>query len=137
MLQDFPFTGVGLGMFDPVLDMLYPLFAVGPSSDLFHPHNIFLAQALVAGLPGLVAFGSIVLLLLVMALQSVRISRRGSFWPLALGLLGAIVAYLGHGAFDSINSLIRANTIVWGVFGLQVALWLHLRSERASVAPIP
>jgi len=130
MLQDFPFTGVGLGMFDPVLDMLYPLFTLGPNTVLFHPHNIFLAQGVTAGIPGLVAFGSIVLLLLTMAIQSVHFSRTGPLWSLAIGLLGAIVAYLGHGVFDSIDSLIKANTIVWGVFGLQVALWLYLKTER-------
>jgi putative inorganic carbon (HCO3(-)) transporter len=130
MVEDFPFTGVGLGMFDPVLDMLYPLFTLGPDSDLFHPHNIYLAQAVMAGLPGLIAFVSMMMLLVVMALQSVWVSRSEAFRFLAVGLLGAVVAYLGHGLFDSIDSFIKANTIVWGIFGLQTALWLHLRLER-------
>ncbi len=131
MVQDFPFTGVGLGMFDPVLDLLYPLFLLGPGSDLFHPHNVLLAQAVMAGIPGLVAFGASLILLLCMALQSVRFSRSGAFWPLAVGLLGSVAAYLGHGLFDSIDSFIKAHTIVWAVFGLQVALWLHLHSAES------
>jgi putative inorganic carbon (HCO3(-)) transporter len=137
MIQDFPFTGVGLGMFDPVLDMLYPLFTLGSTSSLFHPHNIFLAQAVMAGIPGLVAFVSMLLLLLVTAIQSVRFSRSGAFWYLALGLLGAVVAYLGHGVFDSIDSFIKASTIVWAIFGLQIALWLYLRTERGGDSRVP
>lgn len=137
MIQDFPFTGVGLGMFDPVLDVLYPLFSLGPGSDLFHPHNIFLAQGVVAGLPGLIAFCAILLLLIVLALQSVRVSRKSAVWAWAVGLLGAVVAYLGHGLFDSIDSFVKANTIVWGIFGLQVVLWLHLGSECTQDSQAP
>jgi putative inorganic carbon (HCO3(-)) transporter len=129
MIQDFPLTGVGLGMFDPVLDMLYPLFSHDPSTRVYHAHNILLAQAVTVGLPGLVAFGSMLLLLLVVAFQCVRLARSGPFRPLAIGLLGAVTGYLGHGVFDSTDSLIRVNTIVWMIFGLQTALWLHLNSE--------
>ena len=135
MVQDFPFTGVGLGMFDPVLDALYPLFSIGSSAELFHPHNVLLAQAVVAGVPGLVAFVSTLLLLFLMALQSV--SRSGQFRSLAIGLLGALAAYLGHGMFDSIDSFIKASAIVWVVFGLLAALWSHLASERNRASLVP
>jgi len=48
-----------------------------------------------------------------------------------LGLLGALVAYLAHGMFDSPTSFIRASAILWILYGLQAALWLHLRERRA------
>lgn len=137
MVQDFPFSGVGLGMFDPVLDVLYPLFSLSPNAEVFHPHNVFLAQAVMAGLPGLVAFVSTLLLLFFMALQSVSLSRSGRFWSLTVGLLGALVAYLGHGVFDSIDSFIKANTILWAIFGLQTALWLYLTSDRRRASRAP
>ncbi len=133
MIQDFPFTGIGLGMFDRVRDVLYPLFLLPPQSQVFHPHNVFLAQGVAAGVPGLVAFAALVLLLFVMAVQSVHLSRAGEFWPLSLGLLGALAAYLGHGLFDSISSFIKAHTILWGLFGLQTALWLSLRETEKQM----
>ena len=40
-LQDFPFTGVGLGTFRRVVNLLYPLFLVPPDVDIAHAHNIF------------------------------------------------------------------------------------------------
>ena len=132
MIRDFPVTGIGLGMFDYLLDLLYPLFFVAPEVDIFHPHNMFLFQAVSSGLPGLIALLALLFLLLVLAVKSIRWSQRGEAWPLALGLLGALVAYVGHGLFDSPTSFIRAGAILWILFGLQVALWLHLREHRPA-----
>jgi len=132
MIRDFPFTGIGLGMFDRMLDLLYPLHMVTPEVDIYHPHNLFLFQATSGGLPGLIAWLALILLLFAMAAQSVRWSRRGEAWPLAMGLLGGLAAYVGHGLFDSPTSFIRAGAILWLLFGLQAALWLHLRAGHAS-----
>jgi putative inorganic carbon (HCO3(-)) transporter len=139
MIQDFPFTGVGLGMFDRVADLLYPLVLASPDVTLFHPHNIFLAEAVDLGLPGLIAFVSVLLLLLFMAVQAVHLSRDDRLRPLAFGLLGALVVYVTHGLFDSITSFIKANTIIWAILGLQTALWLclHERTLPLAAAPSP
>ncbi|MFN2244495.1 MAG: O-antigen ligase family protein [Anaerolineae bacterium] len=138
MIRDFPVTGIGLGMFDYLLDLLYPLFDVAPETDIFHPHNLFLFQAVSSGLPGLIALLALLFLLLVLAAKSIRWSQRSEAWPLALGLLGALVAYVGHGLFDNPTSFIRAGSILWILFGLQVALWLHLRGQgQAEDRPRP
>jgi putative inorganic carbon (HCO3(-)) transporter len=129
MIQDFPVTGIGLGMFDRVLDLLYPLFLVGPAADLFHPHDIYLAAAVDGGLPALIAFVSLLVLLLFMAVQSVRFTHGDRLRPLAYGLLGGVVAYMTHGLFDSITSFIKASTIIWAFFGLETALWLCLHDR--------
>ncbi len=134
MVKDFPLTGIGLGMFDRVLDLLYPLSTVSMETNIHHPHNLFLFQAVSSGLPGLVGMVSLILLLFVMSVQSLRWARGGQMWPLALGLLGALIAYLGHGLFDSPTSFIRASAILWLLFGLQAALWLHLREQRPPAA---
>ena len=130
MSQDFPFTGVGLGVFGPTLRILYPLFLVGPEVEIPHPHNIFLSQVVDAGLPGLVAFAALLLVLFFMAVRSVCRSRQTEWWPLAIGLLGALVAYVVHGQFDSITSFIKPHTVLWGLFGMQTALWLYLRGQK-------
>ena len=132
MVQDFPITGVGLGMFDHVLDLLYPMQMVTLETNIYHPHNVFLFQAVSSGLPGLVALLALLLLLAVMALQSARQAQRGGMWPLTIGLAGALAAYLGHGLFDSPTSFIRASAILWTLFGLQAALWLYLQEQGPS-----
>ena len=128
--QDFPYTGVGLGMFDPVLKILYPLFLIGPEVEIPHPHNIFLSQVVDAGVPGLVALVALLLVLFFMAIRLIHLSRRTGWWPLAFGLLGALVAHLVHGQFDSVTSFIRPHTVLWGLFGMQTALWLYLRGQK-------
>jgi putative inorganic carbon (HCO3(-)) transporter len=55
-IQDFPFTGCGLGAFRRVVPILYPFFTVPPDTDIAHAHNIFLQTALDLGIPGLVAY---------------------------------------------------------------------------------
>ena len=130
MIQDFPITGVGLGMFDQILDLLYPLFMTAPETNIFHPHNMFLSQAVSSGLPGLISSLALLFLLLVMAVQSNGLAQREEAWPLAIGLLGALAAYVAHGMFDSPTSFIRAGAILWILFGLQAALWLHLREQQ-------
>lgn len=133
MVQDFPLTGIGLGMFDRMLDLVYPLTMVSMETNIYHPHNLLLFQALSSGLPGLVGLISLILLLFAMSVQSLRWSRGGPTWPLALGLLGTLIAVLGHGLFDSPTAFIRASAIMWLLYGLQAALWLHLRGQRPSV----
>jgi O-antigen ligase len=138
MIRDYPVTGIGLGMFDQVRDLLYPISLTGPTTRVFHPHNIYLATAVDAGLPGLLAFLSLLVLLLVMAVQSVRLARGDALRPLAFGLLGALVATVAHGLFDSITSFIKASSIAWAFFGLATALWLCLRDQiKAEPRPGP
>jgi O-antigen ligase len=132
MGQDFAFTGVGLGMFHQVVQILYPLFLIRPDAAIPHPHNILLAQMVDTGVPGLISLTALLLLLFYMAVRSTHLSRRGRWWPLAIGLLGALVASLGHGQFDSITSFIKPHTILWGLFGLQTTLWLYLRSQTKN-----
>jgi len=130
MSQDFPVTGVGLGMFGRVLQILYPLLLVGPEVVIPHPHNVFLSQAVDSGIPGLVAFVALLLVLFFMAVRSIHLSRRTQWWPLAIGLLGALVAFVVHGQFDSVTSFIKPHTAFWGIIGLQTALWLYLCGQK-------
>ncbi|MBE3119188.1 MAG: O-antigen ligase family protein [Candidatus Atribacteria bacterium] len=55
-IQDFPLTGMGMNAFRKVVPVLYPLFQVGPDTDIGHAHNEFLQAALDLGIPGLIAF---------------------------------------------------------------------------------
>lgn len=55
MMQDFPFTGIGLNTFPLVLDALYPAFLSGPDARIPHAHNLFLQTGVDLGLPGLMA----------------------------------------------------------------------------------
>jgi putative inorganic carbon (HCO3(-)) transporter len=130
MLQDFSFTGVGLGMFPKVLPLLYPLFLVGPDAEVPHVHNIYLQAGIDHGIPGLIAFLALILLLGVMGVQAIRHSRGHPWEPLAIGLSAGFAAYLIHGLVDAVWYTPRSNPILWGFWGLLAAMWCWARASQ-------
>lgn len=130
MLQDFPLTGVGLGMFPEVLPLLYPLFHIAPETRVAHVHNIYLQAGIDHGIIGMLAFWAMLIIFLVMAVQAVRRSGGQRWEPLALGLLGGMAAYLVHGLVDAIWHSPRSEIILWAFWGLLAAVWLQ--AQRAG-----
>ncbi len=53
-IRDFPLTGIGIGTFEQIMPLLYPLRV--RVEDFPHAHNLFLQIALDLGLPGLIAW---------------------------------------------------------------------------------
>jgi putative inorganic carbon (HCO3(-)) transporter len=74
-IQDFPFTGMGMGAFRRVVQVLYPLFLVGPDSDIGHAHNEFLQAALDLGILGLIAFIALYIVAFWMLIQTWQSAR--------------------------------------------------------------
>lgn len=134
MSRDFPLTGVGMGMFERVLIIFYPLIEVYARNAVVHPHNILLQHSAEMGLPGLVAhlalYGTLAFLLL-------RRLRRPPFdaqYTLTLGLLGALIVYLVHGQFEVITYAPRAAVIVWSLFGLMSATALQMPGGKRTAS---
>ncbi len=135
MIQDFPFTGVGMGTFTAVADRLYPFFLYAPGT-VEHAHNLFLQVAVDLGLPGLVAWLAILLGLGYSAGWLVKISSGDAHvlpgrslamtgrWRLGLaaGLLAALVALVVHGLTDAVTwGMVRPAPLVWLLWGLIAA----------------
>jgi len=132
MIQDFSFTGIGMGTFKQVANALYPFFLAGPDADVPHAHNLFLQVAVDLGLPGLVAWLALFLLVCVGAWQ---VYRRGwtkkaggdKFRPyltgLGAGLLASQVALVVHGLTDAATWGTRPAVVVWALWGLAMAAW--------------
>jgi putative inorganic carbon (hco3(-)) transporter len=120
-IQDFPFTGVGLGTFRRVVHLLYPLFIIGPTRDIAHAHNIFLQVALDIGLPGLIAY---LALLWVAAAVAWHVARRGTplLQALAIGLLCALVSLHFYGLTDALALGSKPSLAFWMILGLLAAL---------------
>lgn len=75
-LQDFVFTGVGHGLFHPVVSTLYPFFLL--PTDLPHAHNLFLQIGVDMGIVGIAAYGGVVVSGLILAGRTVRRSAAGT-----------------------------------------------------------
>jgi putative inorganic carbon (HCO3(-)) transporter len=129
MLQDFPLTGIGLGMFPQVLPILYPPFLMGAGGDVGSVHNLYLQTGIEHGIPGLIAYLSFLMLLWLIGTQSIRSSRGRPWEPLAIGLLGGLAAYCTHGMVDAIWSTPRSSPVIWGCWGLLTAVWCWTRAD--------
>lgn len=130
-IQDFPFTGCGLGAFRRVVHILYPLFVVGPDSDVAHAHNVFLQVALDLGLPGLVAYLALVGTAAWACWRAARLPGTPNAW-LAAGLVGSLAAFHTYGLTDTIALGAKPGFAFWLVLGLAAAVWQVVRTEERA-----
>ena len=128
-LQDFPFTGVGLGTFRRVVNLLYPLFLTPPDTDIGHAHNVFLQAGVDLGLGGLVAYLALVFIAGVTGWQVAR-KTGGLVRPVAVGLVAALIGYHVYGMADALALGSKPSVILWMILGLIAAL-ANRHGERA------
>ena len=125
MIRDFPFTGIGMGSFDRVVDTFYPFFLYSPGQ-IVHAHNLFLQIAVDLGLPGLIAWLAIYGTILVLAIQIFRQGRQGEdhfLTALGAGMVASQTALGVHGLTDAVTwGMVRPAPLVWALWGLVVAL---------------
>jgi putative inorganic carbon (hco3(-)) transporter len=136
IIQDFSFTGIGLHSFSVVVDLLYPLFLVGPDARMPHAHNLFLQVAVDVGIPGFVAFwmllgawGAIVWELLKKTGPN---SNMAAFYPIVLGCAGGLVGHLIYGLTDAIALGEKAGLAFWVNLALTVSLWRLVQAQEDS-----
>jgi O-antigen ligase len=124
MIRDFPFTGVGMGSFGQIADIFYPFFLFPPGA-ITHAHNLFLQVATDLGIPGLIAWLSVLLVVISTAWRVYRdgsLRRDGWMAGLGAGLLSSQVALAVHGMTDATTwGQIRTAPVVWALWGLTMA----------------
>jgi O-antigen ligase len=129
---------MGLNTFRYVVHVLYPLFIVGPEVDLGHAHNEFLQAALDLGLPGLIAFAALYLVVFgllwqIWHLPESTVMREGiSARALALGLGGGLVAHLVYSLTDAVALGAKPGFMFWMLLGLITALFLQAQSAACA-----
>lgn len=124
MLQDFPFTGIGMGTFKQVANAMYPFFLAGPNADVPHAHNLFLQIGADLGLPGLVAWLALLILSIASAWAIYSAGKReGNRWAAGLGagLLCSQLALVVHGLLDAATWGTRPAVLVWVVWAVAAA----------------
>jgi len=121
-IQDFPFTGMGLGTFRRVARVLYPVAISPPNFDIAHAHNGFLQAALDLGVVGLLAYTG----LWGVAAYMVRASLvGGEAWQTtaALGLGGCLVSSFVFNLLDTIALGAKGGAAWWMMLGLIASLY--------------
>lgn len=135
MIMDFPFTGIGMGAFQPLADRLYPFLLFGPGK-VFHAHNLFMQVAVDLGIPGLLAW----LWVLGVAIFSAgkvyhagRASNNTLITALGAGLLCSQIALIVHGLTDAVTwGMVRSAPLVWAIWGTALAAALQTRKPQTS-----
>jgi len=131
-IQDFSFTGTGLGTFRRVVNLLYPLFTISPDTDIAHAHNMFLQVAVDVGLPGLIAYLALLELAGVVAWGAAR-RGSGAVRGLGLGLFAGLIASHIYGLTDAIALGSKPGLVFWMALGLIAVL---PRVTEAAVNPV-
>jgi putative inorganic carbon (HCO3(-)) transporter len=131
MIKDFPFTGVGMGLYGGLADSLYPFFLNAPGS-VPHSHNLFLQIAVDLGIPGLISWLSILLIVTISSWKIFITNRSDRWWRgLGAGLLASQVALIVNGMTDSVTwGMVKPAPIVWGVWGLAIATWILFADKK-------
>jgi putative inorganic carbon (HCO3(-)) transporter len=130
-VDDFPFTGTGLGSFRRVVRRLYPLAAT-PDYDIGHAHNIFLQVVLDVGLPGLVVYISILMIAAVIGWQVARQDEQ--LRPFALGLLAGLFALHVYGLTDALALGSKTGLAFWMILGMLVGMRRIVDRQRKEFA---
>jgi len=140
MLQDFAFTGAGVGTFNDVGALLYPFYETqNPGT-----HNLYLQVGVDLGIPGLIAFLATLGLTLWLGARTLcgGALRRG--WrrrppqaedaqPQALtaGALAGIIGLMVHGLVDVTLWNTRAAPALWVVIAFVLALSRQVAVSRS------
>jgi O-antigen ligase len=124
MVRDYPFSGIGFNTFEEVYNNRGRDYEYKPPQAheiTSHAHYLFLNIAAEMGIPALLAFLWLVIILTKEAWSSFRESRDPYLKSLVLGLLGGLWAYL---LFEGGGIMIRNNLLIlfWGTFGLLGAI---------------
>ena len=138
-IQDFSFTGMGLGTFRGLLPLLYPLATMASDFDAAHAHNFFLQSALDFGVPGLVALLAIYL---AVAAQLVELGRtpgpadgtlplQGAWRTWALGIGCALAAQTVYSQLDAVAMGSKPNFLFWWLLALVLGSANRVRQEHS------
>jgi O-antigen ligase len=130
-IRDFPFTGVGLGMFRFVQPRLYPIYTVPPQTDVGHAHNQLLQVGVDVGVPGLTAY--LVLWLGAAALGLGLLWQGGSpYAGVMLGLMAGWAGYLLWALVEAHALGSKAGWLWWWALALIVGTTMRARRERVG-----
>ena len=132
MMRDFPFTGIGLGMFEETVQTFYPLFENAPGLPVPHAHNIFLQMGVEFGVGGLVAFVSLAVAVLLVGGDATRRARGFAQGWLAASLFAGFVVYLVHGLTDAVGTSTKVSVVMWFMVALLMVLHRHVMATRSG-----
>jgi len=134
LMQDFPYTGIGLNAFPYVSEVLYPYPHRSAAGLVPHAHNNLLQVGVDLGMPGLVAYVGLLVVFALCAWRIDRLARSRSFRLLAAGIFAGVLAHQVYGLTDAITLGAKPGFLLWMLLGLMAALYRLELAESAGYA---
>jgi len=122
MVQDYPYTGIGIGTYNTVAHLLYPFFIAAPDEVVAHAHNNLLEVAVDVGIPGLIAYIALLTGFVVCALRAYRASMDTSVRALIVGLGFGMLAHQVFGLTDAFILGTKPGVLLWVWLAFVVAI---------------
>ena len=117
-----------MGCFTKVADSLYPFTTAEPGT-INHAHNLFLQIGVDLGLPGLLAWISIIIVNLIQAWKSYQTGVKDHqlrMQATGFAITGSLLTMFLHGLTDSVVwGMVRSAPLVWAILGIGSSLYLH------------
>ncbi len=123
MVQDFPFTGIGIGTFNDVAHGMYPFFIAAPNEVVAHAHNNVLQVAVDLGIPGAIAFIALVTAFVVCSVRAYCATSDPTIRAVIVGSLCGMLAHQVFGLTDAFILGTKPGVLIWIYMGLAVALY--------------
>ena len=123
LIQDFPFTGSGMGTYGTLVNTLYP-FSFTSETNISQAHNMLLSVAVDLGLPALVLYVALLSSFVCMIWLTYKSADRKT-QALLRGLACGMLAYQVFGIMDALMLGSKLGIIMWIFFGLAAALYVH------------
>lgn len=119
-LNDFPLTGLGLGTFRQLIQVLYPFIYVPSRAVLYHAHNVFLHAGTDLGFPGMIAYIALVLTGVLALFKSANMS--GEVQAVVRGIGAGFLGYHVYGITDTLSLGSKPGLLFWIALGLLAAI---------------
>jgi O-antigen ligase len=131
MVQDFPFTGIGVGTFNVVAHALYPFFIAAPDELVPHAHNQFLEVAVDFGIPGLAAYLALLAAFTICIVRAYRFAPDERLRAMVSGLGFGMLAHHVFGLTDAFILGSKPGLLMWIYFAIAATCYVQKDSLRA------
>ncbi|MCI0476920.1 MAG: O-antigen ligase family protein, partial [Anaerolineales bacterium] len=122
MVRDFPYTGIGIGTYNPIAHLLYPFFIAAPDEVVPHAHNQFLEVAVDLGIPGLITYIGLLIAFGVCATRTYRANQETNIRALIVGLAAGMFAHHVFGLTDAFILGTKPGIVMWIFFAFIAAI---------------
>ncbi|MFQ5812244.1 MAG: tetratricopeptide repeat protein, partial [Anaerolineae bacterium] len=148
LIREYPFTGKGFGSLWVVGEFSYPYSLLSTPHNVFsvwvadnwycHAHNIFLETWAALGIPGILAFVTLLGAFVLTARKVFKNCMDDDLRFYAIGLFCAFVAFVVCGLYDAALYLgTKPSLAFWAMMGLMTAIEFRTRRDQAPEGKKP